>query len=247
MMSNNTYKYHFAELRRRMLYVVIFFLFSCLVSYIWKQEICCILIKPLEQITLGVTKFIYTSIAEGFFSYLNLAVFCALILTIPVLSYQLYRFIVPGLYYEELRIARIVFILAPLLFALAILLVYFAVMPTVWKFFLSFDSIGIKPLIFEARISQYLSIVINLMLAFGIAFELPVVLIILFLLKIISLQSMIKKRRISIVFNFILAGIITPPDVISQLMLAIPMCGLYEITILICKNIEKRSINCDRY
>ena len=240
--NNNTYKYHFFELRRRIIFVLLFFFCAFVLSYIWKEEICALLILPLQNIAANSTKIIYTSIEEGFFAYLYLSLMCASFLTMPFVSYQVYRFITPGLYSSELRIAQTLFIMAPVLFVMAVFLVYFGVMPTVWKFFLSFDSIANQPLIFEARISQYLSMSINLMMAFGLAFELPVVLIVLFLLKIITLQSMIEKRRISIVLNFILAGLITPPDVISQLMLAVPMCGLYEITILICRNIEKRTL-----
>jgi sec-independent protein translocase protein TatC len=239
---NSNYQTHFFELKKILLKVVIFFLAAMLLSYINKEILCEALIKPLVNIKLGSTKIIYTAITEAFIAYLDISCFFATALTIPFFSYQIYRFIAPALYKDELNIARIILILAPFLFILACSFVYFLVMPNAWGFFLSFDSIGSQELFFEAKIGQYLSFIINLMLVFGIAFELPVILIILFLLKIISLQGMIEKRRISIVLNFIIAGIITPPDVVSQLALALPMCALYEMTIMICKNINNKGI-----
>jgi len=249
MKNLNKYSYqeHFLELKKILLKVVIFFLLAMLCGYLNKEVILQILIKPLIDIKLGSTKIIYTAVTEAFLAYLELSCFFATLLTIPFLSYQMYFFIAPGLYKQERQITKVILILAPCLFLLACAFVYFLVIPNAWSFFLSFNSIGQQPLLFEAKIDQYLRIIINLMLVFGGAFELPVILIILFLLKIISLQGMIKKRRISIVLNFIIAGIVTPPDVLSQLALALPMCALYEIAILVCKNINNKGIANDRY
>jgi sec-independent protein translocase protein TatC len=240
-----SYKDHFLELKTRLYYTVVFFIFAALISYIYKESIGAVLIDPLLKIKLSNTKVIYTSITEAFLTYLELSLFVASLVTIPFLSYQIYCFTAPGLYKNERAVAKILFILAPCLFICACLFVYFLVIPNAWNFFLSFDAIGSVSVLFEAKISEYLGFVIKLMIAFGVAFELPVILIILFLLKIISLQGMIKKRRISIVVNFILAGILTPPDILSQFMLAIPMCLLYESAILICGNINKRMYNND--
>ena len=176
---------------------------------------------------------------EAFLAYLQLSLFSALILTTPFISYQIYTFLAPGLYSFEKTIAKILFILVPILFLIACIFVYFLIIPVAWDFFLGFGFINNMPVVFEARISQYFGLIIKLMVSFGIAFELPVILIVLFLLKIISLQGMIKKRRIAIVINFILAAILTPPDVLTQFMLALPMCLLYEVAILVCKNINQ--------
>lgn len=235
----SSYQEHFLELRQRLLKVIIFFIAAFVVSYCYKEQICAILIKPLLLLKTDGAKIIYTAITEAFFSYLNLAFCCAWLSTMPFLCYQIYCFIAPALDANELTVARILMLLAPFLFLLACVFVYFVVMPNAWRFFLSFETIAAEPMLFEARIGQYLEFVIKLMMAFGVAFELPVVLIILFLLKILTLQGMIKTRRISIVINFIIAGIITPPDVLSQLMLAIPMCMLYEMTIMICRKLQQ--------
>ena len=234
--EQNTYKYHFFELRRRIIFVLLFFFLTFLFSYIWKQEICALLILPLQNITASATKIIYTSIEEGFFAYLYLSLMCASFLTMPFVSYQIYRFIAPGLYSSELRIAQTLFVMAPVLFMIAIFLVYFGVMPTVWKFFLSFDSIANQPLIFEARISQYLSMSINLMMAFGLAFELPVVLIVLFGS---SITSLFKSDMITLLVERVVSyNNNSPPTVKSPPILTLVLFitkGLYVLPSLILK------------
>ncbi len=240
-----TYKDHFADLKKKLWYILVFFVAAFLLSYSYKEEITSILVKPLLDIKKTSTKVIYTAITEAFVTYLELSLFSALLLSLPFASYQMYCFIAPGLYKYEKKVARILFVLAPVLFLLACIFVYFLVIPTAWTFFLNFESIGNINILFEAKISEYLHTIINLMTAFGIAFELPVILIILFLLKIVTLQGMIRKRRIAIVINFILAGILTPPDILSQFMLAIPMCLLYEVAIMICKKLINGNITND--
>jgi sec-independent protein translocase protein TatC len=233
-----SYKEHFAELKKRVLYTLVFFVIAFGLSYLFKDKIGAMLITPLLK-KFTSTKIIYTAVTEAFVAYLELSMFAALLLTMPFVSYQAYAFVSPGLYKNEILICRILFSLAPLLFLTATIFVYFLVIPAAWEFFLSFNHIGDVPITFEPKISQYLSFIIKLMTAFGLAFELPVILIVLFLLKIVTLQSMIKWRRLAVVANFIMAAILTPPDVLSQFMLAIPMCILYEFAILICKKINQ--------
>jgi sec-independent protein translocase protein TatC len=234
-----TYKEHFLELKRRLIYIIFFFLAAFLISYLLKEFVAYILIKPLVAIKIAPVKIIYTALPEAFLSYLQLSLFSALLITMPFISYQAYAFVAPGLYDLEKTIAKILFSLAPALFMIACLFVYFLIMPIAWKFFSGFSSIYDVPIALEAKINQYFDLTIKLMFSFGVAFELPIILIMLFLLKIVSLQGMIKKRRIAIVINFILAAFLTPPDVLTQVVLALPMCLLYEATILVCKNINQ--------
>lgn len=233
-----SYNEHFAELKSRLIKVSSYFLIVFICSYLSKEYWCELLVLPLINQSNNV-KIIYTGLTEAFATYLNLAFYLAATATLPFMSFELYQFIAPGLYKQEKRIAQKILFLAPFLFTCACIFVYFFILPSALNFFLSFDKIGQQQLLFEARITQYIEFIANLMFAFGAAFQLPVVLIILFLLKIITLQDMINKRRIAIVINFVLAALLTPPDVLSQIFLALPMCLLYEIAILICKNINQ--------
>ncbi len=235
----NAYREHFLELKKRLLCVIFFFLLAFIGSYLLRESCAHVLIKPLMRIQGGSVKIIYTALPEAFLAYLQLSLFSALIITIPFISYQVYAFVAPGLYNFEKAIAKVLFILAPMLFMSACFFVYFLIMPLAWSFFLEFGFIKDVPITFEAKISQYFDLIIKLMLSFGAAFELPIILIMLFLLKIVSLQGMIKKRRIAIVINFILAAFLTPPDVLTQVALALPMCLLYEVAILVCRNINQ--------
>jgi sec-independent protein translocase protein TatC len=185
---------------------------------------------------------IYTGLTEAFFTYIQIAAFAALSLTMPVISFQIYKFIAPGLYPKERHIASAILCLAPILFWSGGLFVFYCVVPKAWQFFLSFEiKDATMPLILEARISEYLHLIIQLILAFGLAFQLPVIFLILTLLGIVSSAFLINKRRIAIVINFVIAGIITPPDILSQIALALPMLLLYELSILACKFLENRS------
>jgi sec-independent protein translocase protein TatC len=236
-------KEHFSELKKRLLIVLVSFMMIFLINYIFFSDMLFqILINPLQGSGGNYHKIIYTGLTEAFVTYLKLAAFAALLVIVPILSYQIYAFIKPGLYKEEKTIATIIFFLAPFLFWSGGFFVYYYVMPKAWQFFLSFEKTGEMPLLLEARISEYLGLVIQFILAFGIAFELPLIMIILNLLGLVEAESLKSKRRFAIVIIFIIAGILTPPDILSQFALAIPMLLLYEISIRACKFIEgKRS------
>jgi sec-independent protein translocase protein TatC len=234
---------HLAELKFRLTIIAVFFILSFLISYYYSEYIFQFLLKPLAYI-IGPQgrKIIYTGLAEAFFTYINLSAFTALLMSIPLIASQIYLFIKPALYSAERKIAMGVLFFSPILFFIGSVFVFYFVIPKAWEFFLSFEIKGSEiPLLLEARISEYLSLVIKLVLAFGLAFQMPVVLVILALFGIISHESLRKKRRIAIVVNFIIAGIITPPDILSQVALAIPMVLLYELSIIACKYISNRS------
>lgn len=238
-------KDHLLELKTRVLFTLVFFLSAFLASYYFSEEIFNLLLKPLADIYGGEERrMIYTGLAEAFFTYINLSAFAAFCISIPIISLQAFLFIRPGLYKSERALAGWMFIFSPLLFMSGSFFVYYFVMPKAWGFFLSFEMTdSALPLILEARISEYLSLIIKLILAFGLAFQMPVILAILCLFGIISAKTLSSKRRIAILINFIIAGFITPPDILSQIALAIPMLLLYEVSIATCKYIEKRPKN----
>ena len=244
-MQTYTFREHFIELKHRLFKIVCLFFISFCFCYYYSDEVYNFLLKPLAKAgNKELRKVIYTGLAEAFFTYLKLAAFSSFIIVFPFIAFQVYRFIGPGLHRLEKNIAAFILFSSPLLFWSGGFFVFYYVMPKAWQFFLSFENINSDiPIVLEAKVSEYLSLIIQLILAFGLAFQLPVIILILYLFKIVSVESLKKKRRLSIVINFIIAGILTPPDVISQLALAIPLLLLYEISILMCKLVENRKTN----
>lgn len=233
-----SYLEHLLELKKRLLKVLCFFIIAFGVSYYYAEDIFNFLLTPLSNIA-GNRRIIYTGLAEVFLSYIKLSFLTAISFTMPILVYQIYRFIAPGLYKRERRIASMVLFFSPILFWVGSIFVFYLVMPNAWRFFLSFESTNSKlPLILEARISEYLHLTIVFMFAFGLAFQLPIVMIILSLIKLINSKTLQKYRRFAIVINFAVAAILTPPDVFSQIALAVPLILLYEVTIIIIKFID---------
>jgi sec-independent protein translocase protein TatC len=234
---------HLLELKSRLLWVVSVFTIGFLICYAFAQEIYIFLVSPLADILSNQgRKVIFTGLTEAFLTYLKIAAFTSFIMTIPVVAWHIYRFIAPGLYKDEQYIAKIILICCPILFWLGSVFVFYLVMPKAFEFFLSFElQKSSLPLMLETRISEYLSLVIHLVIAFGLAAELPVVFVILHLIGFVSTEFLVQKRRLAIVINFIIAGIITPPDIFSQIALALPMTLLYEISIKICRALDKRS------
>jgi len=240
-----SFKDHFLELKSRIIKIVAIYIIFFMVCYYYKENIYYLLLSPLTK-TSGIQarKIIYTGLAEAFFTYIKLAAFSSFIIILPFISIQLYLFISKGLHKSEKIIAASILSVMPFLFVTGSFFVFYYVMPKTWLFFLSFENNHTNfPLVLEARISEYLNLIIQLILAFGIAFQVPVALVLLNLLKLIKVDDLVKKRRIAIIINFILGGILTPPDVISQFALAIPLLLLYEISIMICKIIESRKID----
>lgn len=196
--------------------------------------------KPLPHIDGDAVKLIYTAPLEILFTKMKLAALGGLFLAFPIIAYQLYRFIAPGLYRNERGAFLPFLVAAPLLFLLGAALVYFVMLPFVMWFSLSqgISGEGITAELLP-KVSEYLSLVTALILAFGFCFQLPVVMTLLGIAGIISSEVMAKGRRYAIVAVVVIAAVVTPPDPISQLMLAIPMVLLYEISIWCVKLIEK--------
>ncbi|WPX96457.1 twin-arginine translocase subunit TatC [Candidatus Bandiella euplotis] len=235
---------HLWELKSRVIKIVIFFMVSTVVTFQFAWDIFAVLSKPLViLIGTGEFHFIYTKLTEGFITELKISFIFAIFLTLPFFFFQFYKFVAPGLYKQEKVIVAPYLIFSPILFMMGAFLVYFVVMPITWRFFASFQNLNYlsgTPIKLEAKISEYLDLVIELFISFGIAFQLPIVLVMLTKLKIITISQLVKFRRYSIVLIFILAAILTPPDVLSQIILALPLMLLYEISILCCKKVNPK-------
>ena len=241
--ENATFFDHLIELRKRVAIILAFLLIGTAIAFQFSAQILDFLMQPLanQMGTESTNRLIYTHLAEGFFTSLKLAFFTSLYITLPFIIIQLWRFVAPGLYREEKKTFGPFFIATPLLFYLGGLVVYFFVMPLAWDFFLSFqtsDQETTLPIQLEARISDYLNLIITFIFAFGICFEIPVLLVLLGQAGIISKKDLKSKRRYAVLVAFVLGAFLTPPDVISQVTLAVAVLILYEISILLIKDNE---------
>ncbi len=228
---------HLIELRRRILYCLLFLSVAFCISYYFSEDIYRFLLQPLEQVFLDDARqrhMIYTGLHEAFFTYLKLAFFAATFFTIPLILIQIWRFIAPGLFRNERKSIMPLFALTPVLFITGAMLAYYVVMPLAWEFFISFetqDNGNHLAVQLEARVSEYLSLVTQLILAFGLSFELPILLLLLAKTGLVTAESLIHHRRHAIVVAFLIAALITPPDLISQIALGTPILILYQIPI----------------
>ena len=235
---------HLLELRRRLLQCLGIFSLLFIICYLNAETIYHFLMQPLVD-AFGEhsgRRMIYTGLHEAFLTYLKLSFFSALFFTLPFLLIQLWRFMTPGLYQHEKRAVSILFLLTPLLFLLGAALAYYLVFPMAWGFFISFESdagTSSLPVQLEARVSEYLGLVMQLVLAFGLSFELPVVLLLMAYAGMVKSTTLANGRRYAIVGIYAVAAFITPPDLISQLALGTPILLLYEISIWMIRIIEK--------
>ena len=242
---NQPLLHHLVELRSRLVksLAIIFILF--VVAYIFADTIYNFLVQPYADAVAGEEgrRLIFTALHETFFTYLKVSLFASIFIALPYILTQLWIFIAPGLYKNEKFVVIPYLVATPLLFLLGSALVYYLIMPLAIKFFLSFESIGgngALPIQLEAKVNEYLSLSMRLIFAFGLSFQLPVLLTLLARVGFVSSKGLRKNRKFVIVGVFAVAAILTPPDPISQIGLGIPILLLYELSIFAVQYIEKK-------
>jgi len=232
---------HLTELRTRLLYSFAGFIIAFVVCFYFWKPVLDIITAPLERACLAQGKpcpVIYTSLIEPFFTQVKIGAFSALCITFPLIAAQIYKFLAPGLYKNE-RLALVPFLVAtPIMFAVGATFLYFVLLPMALHFFVGYQqyaNIELMP-----KIGEYIDLVMKLVFAFGLCFELPVILTLLAKVGIVSSQGLREKRRYAIIIVTVVAAIFTPPDAISMVSLAVPMIALYEISIWLAKGVEKK-------
>tara|TARA_B100001741_G_scaffold240093_1_gene201097 strand:- start:153 stop:923 length:771 start_codon:yes stop_codon:yes gene_type:complete len=245
--KENSIVSHLTELRSRLIYSFIFLLIFFVICYFFADYIYGFLVEPYAEAVKQDDKerrLIFTALQETFLTYLKVAFFASFFVTSPFILIQIWKFIAPGLYENEKSAIMPYLVLTPILFFLGGSLVYYLVMPLAINFFLSFESTGIVtnlPIQLEAKVNEYLSLIMKLIFAFGLSFQLPVVLSLLARVGVVDSEFLRTRRKYVVVIIFAAAAILTPPDPITQIGLAIPLLILYELSILSVSLIEKKS------
>jgi sec-independent protein translocase protein TatC len=238
---------HLLELRARVMRAGLAWIIGTIVCYLFAEQIYQFFLHPLAG-AFGENsshRLIATSLPETFLTYLKLALYGGFYVAFPIIAAQVYLFIAPGLFKHEKRVILPYLLVAPLLFFLGAAMAYFYVMPKAWEFFLSFEiprGEGVVPLVVEAKVSEYIGLVMHIVLAFGLSFQLPVMLTLLVRFGLVRTETLARGRRYAIVILLTIAAFITPPDILSQILLFIPLYALYELSILIGRVIEKRRV-----
>ena len=238
---------HLAELRKRLIQSFVFLIIFFIGCYFFAEHLYGFLVEPYAKAVKDdgtQRRLIFTALQETFLTYLKVSFFAAFFVTCPFILMQIWKFIAPGLYKHE-KIAIVPYlILTPVLFFLGGILVYYLIMPLAIKFFLSFESSGLTtglPIQLEAKVNEYLSLIMKLIFAFGISFQLPVVLSLLARVGIVYSKFLKERRKYVVVIIFTVAALLTPPDPITQIGLAIPLLILYELSIISVNIIEKKN------
>ena len=245
--KKSTVSEHLIELRSRLVKSIVFLVLAFVVCYIFSDKIYNFLLEPYAQAVKEDgqnRRLIFTALHETFLTYVKLAFFAAFFFSCPIILIQIWRFIAPGLYKDE-KLALLPFLIAtPILFILGGMLVYYLIMPLAVDFFISFEKASINgslPIQLEPKVNEYLSLVMRLILAFGLSFQLPVLLTLLAKVGFIDAEYLKTRRKYVVIIIFSIAAVLTPPDPITQIGLALPLLLLYEISIYTVKLVEKKN------
>ena len=240
---------HLMELRRRLMYAFGAFMAAFGLCYYFSGDIYYFLAEPLARVLEGqgthAPHLIYTQLYEVFFTKIKVAMFGAAFSAFPIIGSQLWLFIAPGLYRSEKRALAPFLVASPVLFLMGGALAYYIVFPFAWQFFASFQSNtggGGVPIELLPRVSEYLDLVMKLIFAFGLTFQLPVLLTLLAKVGIVTSKGLKRFRRYAYVGMFVVAAILAPPDVFTQVSLAVPLIGLYEISVLMARLVEPKPV-----
>jgi len=227
-----TFMSHLVELRSRLLKSVVSILVVLVLLFPWAKEIYALMAAPLLKVLPQGSTMIATDVTGTFLVPLKVTLMAAFVLTLPYVLWQMWAFIAPGLYQNERKLAAPLIFSSVVFFLLGMAFAYFLVFPWVFAFFVSYAPAGVQMM---TDIDKYLSFVLWMFVAFGATFEIPVVAVVLVRMRIVTIAKLKQIRRYVVVGAFIVAAVITPPDVVSQLMLALPMCLLYELGIILAR------------
>jgi sec-independent protein translocase protein TatC len=234
---------HLEELRKRLVRILIAVGIAFLGCFAFKEEIFRIVAQPLISVLPPGSHMVYTGLPEAFFTYIKVSLYAGIFVASPVVLYQVWKFISPGLFPKEKKFVAPFVITSTMLFIGGVCFGYFLVLPSAYKFFLEFTTDFLKPML---SMREYLTLTLKLLLAFGIIFEIPVFLFFMTKIGLVTPRKLAKTRRYAIVICFIVAAIITPtPDAFTQCMMAIPMVILYEVGILVSKLAVRKKDDAD--
>lgn len=222
---------HFTELRRRILWCALVFILAFCFGWIVSPYVELFLTQPLLNVWEDGA-LLYTGVTDGLMIQFSLATLIALLVTVPVLMWHIWAYIAPGLHRNEKQFLVPIFLLSPILFIAGAAFAFYVLFPVVFRFFVELNENAQIPTVFMPAVSGYLAFSIGMLKLFGIAFQLPLILVGLNRVGLLSKESVIKSRRYVIIFIFVFAAMLTPPDVVSQILLALPMLLLFEISIL---------------